>query len=92
MPLTFERTRGHVFRTGTYLFDMRDGGQLVQCGVSDAAMDDAERERNVRAHERDAQFDRLKDRIIECASRKYFAGQLEESEPRVFIRTSDLNP
>lgn len=92
MPLVFERTRGHAFRTGTYLFDMRDGNNSVQCGVSDIAMDDAERTSEVKAHERDAQFERLKEKIIDCASRKYFAGQLEESEPRILVKTADLNP
>lgn len=92
MPLVFQRTRGHNFRTGTYLFDMLDGGSVVQCGVSDAAMDDAERCHDVKAHERDAQFERLKDRILDCASLKYFAGRLEPSEPRILIRTADLNP
>jgi hypothetical protein len=91
MPLTFDRTRGHAFRTGTYLFDMRDGDKPVQCGVSDEAMDDAEPWLEVKAHERDAQFERLKDRILECAGRKYFAGELEEAQPQILIRTADLN-
>lgn len=91
MPLTFQRTRGHNFRTGTYSFDMLDGAAVVQCGVSDTAMDDAERRHDVKAHERDAQFERLKDRILDCASRKYFAGNLEQSEPRVLVKTADFN-
>ena len=92
MPLTFDRTRGHAYKTETYLFDMKDGGKFVQCAVSDEAMDDAERATETKAHERDAQFDRLKERIFDCANRKYLAGQFEESEPRILIVTTDLNP
>ncbi|WP_092182170.1 DUF1488 family protein [Bradyrhizobium sp. cf659] len=92
MPLTFQRTRGHNSRTGTYLFDMLDGGSVVQCGVSDAAMDDAERRSDIRAHERDDQFERLRDRVLDCASRKYYADQFEQSEPRILVKTADLNP
>ena len=91
MPLIFERTRGHAFRTSMYLFDMKDGDRSVQCGVSDAAMDDAEPGLQVMAHERDAQFERLKDKILDCASRKYFARQFEDGQPRILIRTADLN-
>jgi hypothetical protein len=90
MPLIFDRTRGHAFRTGTYLFDMRDGSTPVQCGVSDEAMDDAERARDVKPHQRDAQFERLKSRILDCASRKYFAAQFEAGEPRILVKTADL--
>lgn len=91
MPLIFEQTRGHSFKTGTYLFDMRDGTTSVQCGVSDEAMDDAERTSDVRAHQRDTQFERLKARIVDCASRKYLAGHFEEGEPRILVKTADLN-
>jgi hypothetical protein len=92
MPLKFERTRGRSFRTGTYLFDMRDGDKSVQCGVSDEAMDDAEPGSEVKAYDRDAQFVRLKDRILECANRKYYAGELEEAEPRILIRRYNSLP
>jgi hypothetical protein len=92
MPLIFDRTRGHAFRTGTYLFDMLDGMTPVQCGVSDAAMDDAEKATGVQAHQRDEQFERLKARILDCASRKYFAGQFEAGEPRILVKTADLTP
>jgi len=92
MTLTFQRTRGHNFRNGTYLFDALDGSTVVQFGVSDEAMDDAESRHDVKAHERDAQFERLKDHILDCASQKYSAGKLEQSEPRVLVKTADLTP
>jgi hypothetical protein len=34
---------------------------------------------------------RLRDRIEEVAQRKYFAGQVEQAEPRVLITTKELN-
>jgi hypothetical protein len=91
MPLTRGETRGYFPNTTSYRFDMRDGGTEVQCGVSSAAMDDAERATNTQNHERDVQFARLRDRIEEVAQRKYFAGQTEQDEPRVRITTRDLN-
>jgi hypothetical protein len=63
MPLSFDRIRGHAFRTGT-----------------------------TKAHQRDEQFERLKPKILDCASRKYFAGQFEGGEPRILVRTADLTP
>jgi hypothetical protein len=92
MPLSFDRTRGHSFRTGTYLFDMLDGNKPVQCSVSDEAMDDAEHASDTKAHQRNEQFERLKARILDCASRKYFAGQFEAGEPCILVKTADLTP
>jgi hypothetical protein len=42
--------------------------------------------------QRDEQFERLKPRILDCASRKYFAGQFENGEPRILVKTADLTP
>jgi Protein of unknown function (DUF1488) len=91
MPLTRGQVRGYYPNTMTYRFDMRDGDREVQCGVSSAAMDDAERQANTQNHERNGQFTRLRDRIEEVAQRKYLAGQIEQGEPRVLITTRDLN-
>jgi Protein of unknown function (DUF1488) len=91
MPLTFVRSNGHDFDTATYRFVMLDGMREVLCGVSDAAMDDAERVRNVRGHEREQQFERLKDRILACADRKYFAGEFEAAG-HIMVRSTDLTP
>jgi len=91
MPLVFLRTGGHDFETATYRFVMVDGVTEVPCGVSDAAMDDAEHARNIRAHQREEQFERLKARILACASRKYFAEEFEAAG-RIMVRTTDLTP
>ncbi len=92
MALTFVRAQGSDFDTGTYLFFMTDGATEIRCAVSEAAMDDAEHARNVRANQRDAQFERLKDRITECAADKYLAGNLEAGPSRIVIRSIDLTP
>jgi hypothetical protein len=92
MALTFVRAQGSDFDTGTYLFFMTDGATEIRCGVSETAMDDAEHARNVRAHQRDAQFERLKDRITQCAADKYLAGNLEAGPSRIVIRSIDLTP
>ncbi len=70
-----------------------DGEKEIQCAVSDAAMDDAENAKAVGPHQRDEQFRRLKDHIVNCASRKYFSGQFERGDnPRIMISTTDLTP
>lgn len=92
MPLTFVRPHGHDYQTGTFLFIMADGATEVQCGVSDAAMDDAEKARNIRSSQRDDQFARLQDRISACAARKYLAGDMEAGASKILVRSLDLTP
>ena len=91
MPLAFLRTAGHDFETATYRFVMVDGLSEVRCGVSDAAMDDAEHVKNVRANQREEQFERLKDRILASVDRKYFAGEFEAAG-HIMVRSTDLTP
>jgi hypothetical protein len=91
MPLAFLRTADHDFETATYRFVMLDGLSEVCCGVSDAAMDDAEHVKNVRANQREEQFERLKDRILACVERKYFAREFEAAG-HIMIRSTDLSP
>ena len=91
MPLAFLRAGGHDFETGTYRFVMVDGTREVQCGVSEAAMDDAEHAKNVRAHQREEQFERLKELILKCAAQKYVAGEFEAAG-HIMVRSKDLTP
>ena len=93
MPLHFVRCRGHSPRVKSVRFVLSDGEQEIQCAVSDLAMDDAEHIRDVQPRQRDEQFRRLKDHVINCASRKYFSGQFERgTDPRIMIKTTDLTP
>jgi hypothetical protein len=93
MAIEFVRSQGHQFKTMTVRFIMRDTEKPgeIQCAVSDAALDDAERRRDIQPHQRDDQFERLKDRIVACAGRKILFERFEESEPRILVRTADLN-
>jgi hypothetical protein len=92
MPIEFVRSQGHQFNTMSVRFILQDeDGSEIQCAVSDAAMDDAERARNTQPQERDDQFDRLKDKIVGCAIHKFVMGQHEDGETRVLVRTADLN-
>jgi Protein of unknown function (DUF1488) len=93
MPLHFVRYRGHSLSTKSARFVLYDGDKEIQCAVSDTAMDDAEHARDVQPSHRDDQFRRLKDHIVNCASRKFFAGQFERGlDPRILVKTTDLTP
>lgn len=92
MSLTFLRAQGHDYPSGTFLFFMADGATEIQCGVSDSAMDDAEKARNVRDSQRGDQFARLQDRITACAARKYSDGDLEAGATQIVVRSIDLTP
>jgi hypothetical protein len=70
-----------------------DGDKEIQCAVSETAMDDAEHARDVQPSQREDQFRRLKDHIVNCASRKFFAAQFERGvDPRIMVKTTDLTP
>lgn len=92
MSLIFLRAQGHDYQTGTFLFFMADGATEVQCGVSDSAMDDAEKARNVRENQRGDEFARLQERITTCAAQKYSEGHLEAGPSRILVRSIDLMP
>jgi Protein of unknown function (DUF1488) len=91
MPLHYVKCRGHSPTTMSVRFVLHDGEKDIQCAVSDEAMDDAEHAKGIGPRQRDEQFGRLKDHIVNCASRKYFAGQFERGEnPRIMVKTADL--
>ena len=92
MSLTFLRAQGHDYQTGTFLFVMADGATEIQCGVSDSAMDDAEKARNGRESQRGDQFARLQNRITTCAAQKHSDGHLEAGPTRILVRSIDLTP
>lgn len=92
MSLTFLRAQGHDYQTGTFLFFMADGETEVQCGVSESAMDSAEKARNIRPNQRGDQFARLQDRITACAAQKYSNGDVEAGASRILVRSIDLTP
>ena len=72
------------------LFSMMDGDKEIGCAVSSSAMDDLERGVKARPDQRDDQFLRLRDRIEQCASRKFLAREFEGTPPGIILRSVDF--
>jgi hypothetical protein len=90
--MTLERgsIRGFEHDRMVMLFSMMDGGTEVPCAVSSSAMDDLERGVKARPDQRDEQFLRLRDRIEQCASRKFQAREFEGAPPGIILRSLDF--
>ena len=74
------------------LFSMVDGDKEVRCAVSSSAMDDLEQGVKTKPNQRDEQFLRLRDRIEQCASRKFLAQEFEGSPRGIILRSMDFRP
>jgi len=72
------------------LFSMKDGTKEIRCAVSSSAMDDLDRGVKAKPDQRDGQFLRLRDRIEQCASRKFLAGEFEGRPPGIILRSLDF--
>lgn len=72
------------------LFSMKDGDREIACAVSSSAMDDLERGVKAKPDQRHAQFLRLRDRIEQCASRKFSAGEFEGTSRAIVVRSTDF--
>jgi hypothetical protein len=59
------------------LFSMLDGAREIPCAISVSAMDDLEHVPRTAPDQREQQFLRLRDRIEQCASRKFLAREFE---------------
>jgi Protein of unknown function (DUF1488) len=90
--MTLERgtVRGFEFDRMVFLFSMKDGSRDVPCAISTSAMDDLEHVARTKPDEREEQFLRLRDRIEQCASRKFLARELEGSPPGIILRSIDF--
>ena len=90
--MTFARgnIRGYDDDRMVLLFSMMDDGREVPCAVSASAMDDLERVPRTPSDQREEQFVRLRDRIEQCASRKFLAGEFEGTLRRIIMRSIDL--
>ena len=62
----------------------------VPCAISTSAMDDLERGRRTPPNLREEQFLRLRDRIEQCAFRKFLAGDLEGTPSGIVLRSVDF--
>jgi hypothetical protein len=90
--MTLERgaVKGYEFDRMVMLFSMVDGGREVPCAVSTSAMDDLERGARAKPEQREEQFLRLRDRIEQCASRKFLAREFEGTPPGIILRSIDF--
>jgi Protein of unknown function (DUF1488) len=81
---------GYEFDRMVFVFSMLDGSRAVPCAVSAAAMDEIERVSRTASDSREQQFHRLRDRIEQCASRKFAAGEFEGNPPGIILRGIDF--
>jgi hypothetical protein len=68
MPLTRDRIIGHDIERLAFRFTMLNGDDIVECHISDAAMDELGGTRGTESMARQAQFVALRDAVEEIAS------------------------
>ncbi len=90
MTLTRGRLIGYEFDRMVVQFSMLDGQREIPCAVSTSAMDDLEGLARSRPNEREAQFERLRDRIEERAARKFLAMEFEGTPSGIILRGIDF--
>ena len=90
MTLTRGNFLGYEFDRMVILFSMVDGQRQVPCAISTSAMDELEGVARSRPNQREAQFMRLRDRIEECAARKFLAREFEGTPPGIVLRGIDF--
>jgi Protein of unknown function (DUF1488) len=87
-------TRGDVgaydFNRMVVQFSMLDGTREISCAVSASAMDDLEHVSRTAPNQREEQFLRLRDRIEQCAARKFLAREFEGTPPGLVLRSIDF--
>ena len=90
MTLTRGSIGGYEYDRMVLKFSMLDDGREITCAVSASAMDDMERGVRTPAEKRQEQFVRLRDRIEQCASRKFQAREFEGTPPGLILRSIDF--
>jgi Protein of unknown function (DUF1488) len=90
MTLTRGSYRGYQFDRMVILFSMVDGKRDVPCAVSTSVLDEMDGATRTRADQREAQFMRLRERIEECANRKFLATEFEGNPPGIVLRSMDF--
>jgi Protein of unknown function (DUF1488) len=81
---------GYEYDRMVLKFSMLDGAREVPCAVSASAMDDLERVPRTPPERREEQFVRLRDRIEQCASRKFQAQEFEGTPPGLILGSIDF--
>jgi Protein of unknown function (DUF1488) len=90
MTLARGSIRGYEIDRMVLLFSMMDGPKEIPCAVSASAMDDLEHVPRTAPERREEQFLRLRDRIEQCASRKFDAREFEGTPPGIIVRSIDF--
>jgi Protein of unknown function (DUF1488) len=81
---------GFEFNRMVLLFSMMDGPKEIPCAISGSAMDDMEKVSRTAPERRQEQFLRLRDRIEQCASRKFLAHEFEGNPAGIILRSIDF--
>ena len=81
---------GYEYDRMVLKFSMMDGDSEVPCAISNHAMDQLDRVPWTKDEEREEQFLRLRDRIEQCASRKFLNGALEGKPRGIVLRSIDF--
>ena len=90
MTLVSGRSGIFEFDRMVVVFSMMDGAKEIPCAVSTSAMDELERVPRTAPDQREQQFLRLRDRIEQCASRKFLAQEFEGAPPGIILRGIDF--
>ena len=90
MTLARGNVGGYEFDRMVLLFSMIDGAKEIPCAISGSAMDDMERVKRTAPERREEQFLRLRDRIEQCASRKFEAREFEGNPAGIILRSIDF--
>jgi hypothetical protein len=90
MTLTRAGFQGYDYDRMIVLFTMTNVATEVACAISTAAMDKLDGSAGTKPAQREGQFLRLRDKIEECASRKFGAAELEGNPPGVILRSIDF--
>ena len=87
MPLARDRIVGHDLERLAFRFTMMDDGDVVQCQISDAAMDELAGMQGTESSARQAQFLSLRETIERIASDVYDeAPRFKGYVVRIFVR------
>jgi hypothetical protein len=90
MALTQSQFQEYDFNRMVVLFTMKNDQATVACAISTDAMDRLEGSSRTPPAQRQQQFVRLRERIEECAARKFSDVELEGNPPGIILRTIDF--
>ena len=72
------------------LFSLMNDKVEIPCAISTDALDSLEKSGRATLAQRPAQFERLRDRIEDCANRKFDRSEFEGRPPGIILRRIDF--